>query len=289
MSFAFRVTLCSLAFVWVSSLGAFAQEKLASLKNPVVFVHGATLHGSTLDLGPFHMGPYFRKIPELYKALGTDVRVVELTADSSLGERAAVLKNLLDTELKGKKVHLVTHSLGGLDGRYLISVLRSESVLSLVTIGTPHRGTPLADWAVDQVDRGGFWYRLFALFGYDLKGRRFLRELTTQSMERFNQKVLNDPKVVYLSVIGEASFAEGTMSWVLWFTNHWLNWQGETGKGDGLVPSGQQEWGEVLARTRLDHLAQMNHHYLRRLSMEQEAEDLYWKVYGRLLRVEERQ
>jgi triacylglycerol esterase/lipase EstA (alpha/beta hydrolase family) len=42
---------------------------------------------------------------------------------------------------------------GGLDGRYLISKLkpRSFKVVSLTTIATPHRGSPFADYFIDNI------------------------------------------------------------------------------------------------------------------------------------------
>lgn len=42
----------------------------------------------------------------------------------------------------------MAHSMGGLDGRYLISHIRpTEYVpLSLTSISTPHRGSPFMDW-----------------------------------------------------------------------------------------------------------------------------------------------
>ena len=51
-------------------------------------------------------------------------------------------------------VHLFAHSMGGLDSRYMISQLdMADRVLTLTTIGTPHRGTSFADWGVDRFER----------------------------------------------------------------------------------------------------------------------------------------
>src|SRR5207249_8887306 len=45
-----------------------------------------------------------------------------------------------------RSVNIVAHSMGGLDARYAISQLGlGGRVASLITIGTPHLGTPLAD------------------------------------------------------------------------------------------------------------------------------------------------
>ena len=44
--------------------------------------------------------------------------------------------------------------MGGLDSRYMISKLdMADRVLSLTTLGTPHRGTAFADWAVGKVEK----------------------------------------------------------------------------------------------------------------------------------------
>jgi triacylglycerol lipase len=44
------------------------------------------------------------------------------------------------------KVHIIAHSMGGLDARHLISRLGySDRVASLSTISTPHHGTRIAD------------------------------------------------------------------------------------------------------------------------------------------------
>ncbi|RKP08667.1 Alpha/Beta hydrolase protein, partial [Thamnocephalis sphaerospora] len=50
-------------------------------------------------------------------------------------------------------VNLIAHSMGGLDGRHLITHLRPETyrVRSLTTISTPHRGSPFMDWCRDHL------------------------------------------------------------------------------------------------------------------------------------------
>lgn len=258
-----------------------------ALLHPIVLVHGATNKGSQLQIGMFNFGDYFRGIKEYYEATGTPVYVVELSTDGSIGERAAVLKNFLETDLKGKMVNLVGHSLGGLDARYVVSVLNSTQVASITTIGTPHRGSPVADWAVRQSKRGSLWYWFFRLLGYDMDLRRFLPEITTDSMEKvFNPRVPNRADVRYNSVVSSGRFEDGTMSYILWFPAHWL--EGEkhqlSASGhDGLVPKESQKWGNVIADVTLDHLGQMNHHEMRSHSQQETALQVYSKIYDTLL------
>jgi triacylglycerol lipase len=49
---------------------------------------------------------------------------------------------------RGRVVHIVAHSMGGLDARFLISqrgLGKSAWIASLATLSTPHQGTPIAD------------------------------------------------------------------------------------------------------------------------------------------------
>jgi triacylglycerol lipase len=68
-----------------------------------------------------------------------------------IAERAVVLAEQVDAiiaETTAADVHIIAHSMGGLDARYMISTLQfGDRIDSLTTISTPHRGTPLADSA----------------------------------------------------------------------------------------------------------------------------------------------
>jgi triacylglycerol lipase len=67
----------------------------------------------------------------------------------SVAHRAAQLATQVDSFIAANqldKVHIIAHSMGGLDSRYLISTLGyADKITSLTTVGTPHRGSPLAD------------------------------------------------------------------------------------------------------------------------------------------------
>lgn len=250
-----------------------------------MLIHGATYKGSQLVIGPMNFGEYFRDVKAMLEETGTPVKVVELTTDASIGERAAVLKNYLDTDLQGQEVNLIAHSLGGLDARYAISIMHAKQIRSLTTIGTPHLGTPLADWGVRQAKEHSLWYWFFRLLGYDISLRRFFPEVTTSGMKLFNEKVPDSPEVKYFSVRTRASFTNSTMSWALWFPQRWLlgeeNSINENGS-DGIVPYDSQKWGKEIAALELDHLGQMNHHEFRK-SMEEDSRKMYAAIYRQLL------
>lgn len=70
----------------------------------------------------------------------------------SVAVRARALATQVDAFIAANqlgRVHLIAHSMGGLDGRYLISKLGyAPKIRSLTTLQTPHRGSPLADIAL---------------------------------------------------------------------------------------------------------------------------------------------
>lgn len=74
----------------------------------------------------------------------------------SVATRAAAMATQVDAFVKTNNlasVHIIAHSMGGLDSRYLLSTLkRGDAVKSLTTLSTPHRGSPLADIALGITD-----------------------------------------------------------------------------------------------------------------------------------------
>jgi triacylglycerol lipase len=270
------------------SFAAPVLENRAPLKNPIVLIHGATEKGSRLQIGMLDFGEYFFQIDEYFSSTKTPVYVVETSTNGSIGERAAVLKNFLDTELKGKKANLIGHSLGGLDARFCASILKCEQIASITTIGTPHLGSPVADWVRRQADQRSLWYWIFRLVGYDVSQRRFLGELTTQHMkEKFNPRVTDRSDILYFSLSSEASFEEGTMSYVMWFTHRWLENENHplNAKGnDGLVPLLSQIWGKSIGTYQMDHMAQMNHHEWRKKDLTELSLKSYADIYDTLLK-----
>src|ERR1043166_1179970 len=64
--------------------------------------------------------------------------------------RATDLAKEIDAAFKTGPIHIVAHSMAGLDSRYLLShnlfgLAAPGRVATLSTISTPHHGTPVAD------------------------------------------------------------------------------------------------------------------------------------------------
>ena len=80
-------------------------------------------------------------------------------------------------------VHVIGHSMGGLDARRLLAnPVWQRRILSLSTVGTPHLGTALADFAKLRVGR---IFRLLSSMGIDPQG---CLDITRRAARRFNRK-----------------------------------------------------------------------------------------------------
>jgi triacylglycerol lipase len=98
-------------------------------------------------------------------------------------------------KLPHRRLILVGHSMGGLDARYVASRLDPARRIShVVTIGTPHRGTAIAEWAL----RDRVWLtRLLRLVD-----RGALRDLSPEGAARLDEAMPDRPDVGYLAVAG---------------------------------------------------------------------------------------
>jgi triacylglycerol lipase len=220
----------------------------AAPRHPVVLLHGL-LGFDELDLGTSRH-EYFRGVSTHLSALGAQVHRPRVGRIASVAARAEQLVKRIEA-LPAKRVNLVAHSMGGLDARYAIARLGlGGRVASLTTLGTPHRGTPLADAAATLLGGPLSLPRLLAALGWEAGA---LHDLTTRSMQRFNEKVPDVEGVWYASIVATA--APGELNPLLWPTQRYL-WM-HTGPNDGLVPTASQAWGEVLGEIEADHWAQI--------------------------------
>lgn len=215
---------------------------------PVVLVHG--LFGfDEIALGR-QRHAYFRGVRAALEKDGHSVRVARVAAVGTVAARAAALARCVE-EMEARRVNLVAHSMGGLDARWAIARLGlRRRVGALVTVGTPHLGTPLADLSADLAARLGL-ERALAVGGVSLEA---FRDLTTASMARFNDEVPDVRGVAYGSVVGVVRRKRRTNP-LLVPGYVWL--KGRAGPNDGVVPAASQRWGDVLAEVEADHWAQI--------------------------------
>lgn len=142
---------CTIAIAGACVTTAASTPTSTSLVNargevraPILLVHGFSGYR---DLPV--MGGYFNAVAERLRADGFSVFTPALPPYSPTETRAPFLAAAIDDALKetgAKRVHLIAHSQGGIDARYVIQDLGYESkVETLTTISTPHRGSPVLD------------------------------------------------------------------------------------------------------------------------------------------------
>jgi triacylglycerol lipase len=219
------------------------------LRSPIVLVHG--LFGfDQVRMGPWVVVDYFNGIPPVLRAAGNRVLVPKLSPTASIASRAAQLKAFIDRESPDAPVHLIGHSLGGLDCRYMITHLgMTARVLSLTTLGTPHRGCYFADWALGRFSR---------LFGTILDQFHVPREafddLTVARCKKFNEETPDAPAVRYFSIGGHYPLHWSSPSWRLTAP---LVARVE-GPNDGVVSLSSAKWGESFEVWEADHMSLVN-------------------------------
>jgi len=222
---------------------------IGRLQAPIVLAHG--LFGfSRIGLGPLTLTTYFRGIPEALRAAGNRVLVARVHPIASTEFRAQRLGYRIQTYLPDEPVHIIGHSMGGLDARRLLDEPGwRDRILSLTTIATPHLGTIIADFAKLRVGR---IYRLLSALGIDHRG--FLN-VTRLEARRFHRHHRAPGDIPCFSVAGEPMAPD--VSWPLRRLHEAL--QEMEGDNDGLVPSRSAiAFGEPLNPWPLDHLQQLN-------------------------------
>ncbi|CAA7268008.1 unnamed protein product [Cyclocybe aegerita] len=231
------------------------KNKYISPNNPIVFCHGL-LGFDSVTIGPT-IAPlevtHWRGIKEVLEENGTEVLITRVPATSSPADRAKVLEEKISSVYPGRSVHLIGHSMGGLDCRYLTTHLthRKFKVLSITTIATPHRGSSFADHFLSTVGRTNMPSVLSLL---DLlpngggDGKAF-ECLTLASMRRFNEETPDVEGVRYFS--WGAVYEPGLID--TWKWPHTVILERE-GPNDGLVSVESSKWG-----TYLGTLSQVNH------------------------------
>lgn len=205
---------------------------------------------------------YFRGVRDVFP--GALFPEVPVTAGVKV--RADAMAAQIDARFPTGPIHIVAHSMGGLDARSLLSrnVLGLGApgrVASLSTISTPHRGSPIADLLVGpNPDGPGPRQSAYSIlrqtldsFGVPLEA---LGALTTGSTAVFNDTHPDVAHVRYLSYAGDRASIR-LMPQHLYIDSIGVTDDERT--NDGVVSVASAIWGEFIARWPTDHLGEVGH------------------------------
>ncbi|MFH1488648.1 MAG: hypothetical protein ABII06_07080, partial [Pseudomonadota bacterium] len=230
---------------------------------PIILAHGIcpfdrALHPlSVKDNAPDDRFHYFRKIRNSLIARGFSAYHTRVSWASDLERRASDLHRqilrLTENFSIRPAVHIIAHSMGGLDARMMIYKYRMAGrVRSLTTIGTPHLGTSYADWGMERL---GFLIGSAGVFGINIRG---FRDLTRESCRRFNETLRpfeKDCGVRFRTVAG----AQTPEKIFLPLRRSYRIILEQEGENDGLVSVASAMWKEefFLEKIDADHFNQI--------------------------------
>lgn len=231
----------------------------------IVLTHGI------LGFGKIGSLSYFNGIGEhLQNRFGVKVLTARLDPEAGIPERARQLRtqilaglepapgraSVLDPE---QAVHLIAHGTGGLDSRYLVSPSNGQNIAhlitSLTTVGTPHRGSLLADFFF-QFFEGGRRAALLetrirrTLEFLDISPPR-LHDLTTSVLQIFDRDCVDSREVRYFWTCGLGRSAGPKTSNILSPAYEFIRLQGKTHAercNDGAVTLASAEHGEAVGK-----------------------------------------
>ncbi len=247
---------------------------------PILLVHGIIVVGPHPIFG---LTTFDRAIVRALTDDGFDVWLPALPAVAPPAARAQALLEAIDqvrARTRAAKVHIIAHSQGGIDTRLLLDDPRAAGkIAAVVTLSTPHAGTPLALWW--RRIRGGLFESAVNRIGRDIdRSRGWAVEedsdfratavaLTPTAMATFNAAHANPP-VPLFSVAGtpEPTSSDGACdggAWpaptqlghrqlVMWVAGQMMDdVEKRHESNDGIVPTRSQRFGIFLGCAPFDH------------------------------------
>jgi triacylglycerol esterase/lipase EstA (alpha/beta hydrolase family) len=186
-------------------------------KYPLVFVSG--IDGEPVfDWNPRVM----RAVLGLEGGRAYHVQVLPWATTAERAEDLWLQLTPLRRQARDGKLNLVCYAVGGLDCRYLVSpggLFKADpaqlkeaqaAIASITTVATPHRGTRVAEAAIQALRSGTTSDLLATLIGQDSSAKipddaavlRTLGGLTLEALFAFNREVTDAPGVYYQSWAG---------------------------------------------------------------------------------------
>lgn len=298
----FKASIVLSAFLITGSLmasGGGSSPKPLEGSYPIVLSHGLFGWGDSDGQGIISIAEYWGNMDGYLRSEGAAVYAPTKTATQSNEYRAQELKNKINYWMAANgysKVHILGHSQGGLDSRYMVSNLgMSSKVSSLTTISTPHRGSPIADitkailpdWLEGSVSAVLGVLVKVVYGGGEQNAIAALESLTSAGLAAFNQYTPNRSAVDYFSYGSHITLTDLIQHPLMGPLHPVCGagglFNGQGFKNDGLVPVSSMYWGTWKGGpdyawyvTGVDHLQASNS--LRSGSLWYDVEGFYLKM-----------
>lgn len=275
------VALISLCFTTaLLAGGGGSSAKPLDGAHPIVLSHGILGFDDTQGMVN-GLVKYWGGMDDYLRSEGASVLTPGKTAMQGLDYRANEQRSQILYWMAANgfsKVHIIGHSQGGLDSRYMITNLgMSSKTSSLTSLNSVHHGTPVADIGLAVIPD---WLEpsvaiVLNAFGQLVYGGgeqdilTMAESLTTSSMASFNASVPNAGGTDYFSYGSYMTLADPIQHPIMFLT-HPICWtgglfNGQGAKNDGVVPYSSQKWGTWkggpsygLLTSGVDHLQATN-------------------------------
>ncbi len=219
------------------------------LSTPIVIAPGVGVASAGYE--------YVFPLKRLLEAQGHTVFVANTPIFGSVELRGETLAREINRLVPTGKIHIIGHSMGGIDARMAISKYGlGDRTLSLFSLASPHRGSRMADCTLKLASKSMAAVEVARVFK-KLMGDNIsaIESLTTAYlMEEFNPNIQDHPQVKYFSIAYELQKPVylNTPVPFFWLSNKFLKDQGE-GPNDGIVGSYSSSWGKLLGVLNRDH------------------------------------
>lgn len=231
--------------------------------NPVVLAHGFIGYRKLL------YWELFPGVEEAFAEMGVPAFRTLVHPTARIEDRAAELLDQIDGRLGPEaRFHVIGHSMGGLDGRYMVSpngMNQGHRAISLTTLSTPHRGAWLAE-RIPNLPRRVVSFAAGAVrrLAPERESRRFLdaiaeyrwdalSQLRREYMQNvFNPAIIDHPDTRYFSYAAKVNPDNRTLCGRLRRVNAHFIRKAE-GENDGMVSVESAKWGEFKGTVVSDH------------------------------------
>jgi triacylglycerol lipase len=174
--------------------------------------------------------------------------------------RARRLAADIQRDLPAGDLHIITHSMGGLDSRTLIDLGISDvsdRIKSLTTLSTPHNGSPVADFLLGEEptdDRRALYDQLRAFLGLLKVETGALGDLTKAGAQKIPDVARSHPNIRYRSYAAVGRSGGRPTSRFLSATHAYIEAVTQQ-PNDGLVAFESAKYGDFQQATPLqgDH------------------------------------
>jgi triacylglycerol lipase len=195
---------------------------------------------------------YFRGLRDHLARSGHAALFPEVPSTATSEVRARVLADAIQQNYPNGPVHIIAHSMGGLDSRTLIAanlngLANPGRIASLTTLSTPHRGSPVADLLAGPRPDGArrLVYdgisQAIALLSIDSGA---LANLTTEAASRVPDAAQSHPHIRYRSYFAAGRPGSRPTCFALAPTQHYIH--AVTNQvNDGVVALESARYGEL--------------------------------------------